>query len=47
MIQSKKYYLDIFKVDVPLLETVIAEALRSGGSYADPGAAAAGAPDTA
>jgi TldD protein len=35
MIQSKNYYLDIFKVDVPLLEAVIAEGLRSGGSYAD------------
>ena len=35
MIQSKNYYLDIFKVDVPLLDAVIAEGLRSGGSYAD------------
>ena len=35
MIQSKQYYLDIFKVDVPLLDAVIAEGLRSGGSYSD------------
>lgn len=35
MIQSKKYYLDIFKVDVPLLDAVVAEGLGSGGSYAD------------
>ena len=35
MIQSKNYYLDIFKVDVPLLDAVVAEGLGSGGSYAD------------
>ncbi|MBQ9410125.1 MAG: TldD/PmbA family protein [Bacteroidales bacterium] len=35
MIQSKQYYLNIFQVDVPLLETAIAEGLESGGNYCD------------
>ena len=35
MIADKKYYLDTFCVDENILERLIAEALRSGGDYAD------------
>ena len=35
MILSEKYYLDLFHVDVPVLERLIAEALKGGAGYAD------------
>ncbi len=35
MINEKKYYLDIFRVDEISLDALIAEGLRSGGSYCD------------
>lgn len=35
MIQDKKYYQDIFRVDDKLLESLIAEALGNGGDFAD------------
>ena len=35
MIEEKKYYLDTFGVDENKLEGLVAEALRSGGDYAD------------
>ena len=35
MIAEKSYYLNTFQADLPLLDRLIAEALRSGGSYAD------------
>lgn len=35
MINEKKYYLDTFKVTEQQMETLIAEGLASGGSYAD------------
>ena len=35
MIAEKHYYLNTFRVDVPLLDRLIQEALHSGGSYAD------------
>lgn len=35
MIKDKRYYLDNFKVDEPMLDRLIATALSSGGSYAD------------
>ncbi len=35
MIAGKNYYLNTFQVELPLLDRLIAEALHSGGSYAD------------
>ena len=35
MIGNKQYYFDIFKVDRPLLDTLVEEGLRGGGSYCD------------
>ena len=35
MIAPKNYYLDTFRTDLPLMDRLIAEALHSGGSYAD------------
>jgi TldD protein len=35
MIGSKAYYLDLFRVDQPLLDALVQEGLRSGGSYCD------------
>ena len=35
MIQSEKYYLDLFHVDVSTLETLVAEAMKKGADYAD------------
>ena len=35
MINDRTYYLDTFKVTQPQLETLIAESLRNGGTYAD------------
>ena len=35
MIGTKQYYLDTFRVDVPLLDRLIAQALSTGGAYAD------------
>ena len=35
MIGSKDYYLNLFQVDVPALDRLVAEALQSGGAYAD------------
>ena len=35
MIYSKNYYLDIFKVDVPALDSLISTGLSGGGSYCD------------
>ncbi|MCR4844739.1 MAG: TldD/PmbA family protein, partial [Bacteroidales bacterium] len=35
MINSKQYYFDIFQVDTPVLDRLIEEGLRSGGSYCD------------
>ena len=35
MIGSKEYYFNIFRVDQPLLDSLVEEALRSGGSYSD------------
>ena len=35
MIHPEQHYLDIFRVDVPRLDALIAEALRQGGDYCD------------
>ena len=35
MIYSKNYYLDIFKVDLPSLDSIISTGLSRGGSYCD------------
>ncbi len=35
MIQEKAYYLQLFQVDQPLLDRLVKEALRQGGTYAD------------
>ncbi|MBR6306265.1 MAG: TldD/PmbA family protein [Bacteroidales bacterium] len=35
MIYSKNYYLDIFKVDLPVLDNLVSTGLSSGGSYCD------------
>ena len=35
MIGTKDYYLNLFQVDLPLLDSLVAEGLRSGGSYCD------------
>ena len=35
MIGTKEYYFNIFQVDRPLLDSLVEEALRSGGSYSD------------
>ena len=35
MIGSKQYYFNLFQVDQPLLDALIEEGLRSGGSYCD------------
>ena len=35
MIHPEQHYLDIFQVDIPRLDALIAEALRQGGDYAD------------
>jgi len=35
MIRDKQYYLDIFGIDIPLLDAVVQEGLSSGGSYCD------------
>ena len=35
MIQSKNYYLDTFRVSLPMLDAIVAEGLSRGGSYAD------------
>lgn len=35
MIRNKQYYLDIFGIDIPLLDAVVQEGLSSGGSYCD------------
>ena len=35
MINSKDYYFRLFRVDVPTLEKLVDEGLRSGGSYCD------------
>ena len=35
MIGTKEYYFDTFRVDRPLLDCLVEEALRSGGSYSD------------
>ena len=35
MILSKPYYFELFQVDVPLLDKLTEEGLRSGGSYCD------------
>lgn len=35
MIHPEQHYLDIFQVDIPRMDALIAEALRQGGDYAD------------
>ena len=35
MIQSKNYYLDTFRVSLPMLDAIVAEGLSRGGSYTD------------
>ena len=35
MIHPEQHYLDIFQVDIPRMDVLIAEALRQGGDYAD------------
>ena len=35
MIESKQYYLDLFRTDVAALDRLVDEALGSGGNYAD------------
>ena len=35
MIHPEQHYLDIFRVDVPRLDCLVAEALRHGGDYCD------------
>ena len=35
MIGTKAYYFNLFQVDQPLLDALVEEGLRSGGSYAD------------
>ena len=35
MIHPERHYLDIFRVDVPRLDCLVAEALRHGGDYCD------------
>ena len=35
MIYSKNYYLDIFKVDLPTLDSLVSTGLSRGGSYCD------------
>ena len=35
MIHPERHYLDIFRVDVPRMDSLVAEALRHGGDYCD------------
>ena len=35
MIHPEQHYLDIFRVDVPRMDSLVAEALRHGGDYCD------------
>ena len=35
MIHPEQHYLDIFQVDLPRMDALVAEALRHGGDYCD------------